>query len=79
MIELIPAIDIIGGQCVRLTKGDYAARKTYEGDALNAALSIPVDATLFAYPESPLMLTVTDGKITNAISTSFVLLVNLEH
>ena len=23
MIELIPAIDIIEGQCVRLTKGDY--------------------------------------------------------
>ena len=23
MIELIPAIDIINGQCVRLTKGDY--------------------------------------------------------
>ena len=30
MIELIPAIDIIGGQCVRLTKGDYAAQKTYD-------------------------------------------------
>ncbi|MBR2102775.1 MAG: 1-(5-phosphoribosyl)-5-[Prevotella sp.] len=31
MIELIPAIDIINGQCVRLTKGDYA-RKTVYGD-----------------------------------------------
>ena len=30
MIELIPAIDIIGGQCVRLTKGDYNAKKTYD-------------------------------------------------
>ncbi|MBR5522648.1 MAG: 1-(5-phosphoribosyl)-5-[Akkermansia sp.] len=30
MIELIPAIDIIGGQCVRLTKGDYDAKKTYD-------------------------------------------------
>lgn len=30
MIELIPAIDIIGGCCVRLTKGDYAAQKTYD-------------------------------------------------
>lgn len=30
MIELIPAIDIIGGQCVRLTKGDYNAQKTYD-------------------------------------------------
>ena len=27
MIELIPAIDIIDGQCVRLTKGDYAQKK----------------------------------------------------
>ena len=24
MIELIPAIDIIDGKCVRLTQGDYA-------------------------------------------------------
>ncbi len=29
MIELIPAIDIIGGQCVRLTKGDYEQKTIY--------------------------------------------------
>ena len=29
MIELIPAIDIIHGQCVRLTKGDYDQKKIY--------------------------------------------------
>lgn len=29
MIEIIPAIDIIGGQCVRLTKGDYDQKKVY--------------------------------------------------
>jgi phosphoribosylformimino-5-aminoimidazole carboxamide ribotide isomerase len=29
MIELIPAIDIIGGQCVRLTKGDYQQKTVY--------------------------------------------------
>ena len=29
MIELIPAIDIIDGQCVRLTKGDYGQKKVY--------------------------------------------------
>ena len=28
-IELIPAIDIIDGQCVRLTKGDYAQKTVY--------------------------------------------------
>ena len=32
MIELIPAIDIIDGKCVRLTKGDYAQKKVY-GDS----------------------------------------------
>lgn len=29
MIELIPAIDIIDGKCVRLTKGDYDQKKVY--------------------------------------------------
>ncbi len=29
MIELIPAIDIIGGKCVRLTQGDYATKREY--------------------------------------------------
>jgi len=29
MIELIPAIDLIDGKCVRLTRGDYATQKIY--------------------------------------------------
>ena len=37
MIELIPAIDIIEGQCVRLTKGDYD-QKTVYGQPLDMAL-----------------------------------------
>ena len=36
MIQLIPAIDIIDGQCVRLTKGDYDTKKVY-GDPLEMA------------------------------------------
>ena len=36
MIELIPAIDIINGQCVRLTKGDYN-QKTVYGEPLQMA------------------------------------------
>lgn len=36
-IEIIPAIDIIEGQCVRLTKGDYATRKIYDSDPLEVA------------------------------------------
>ena len=37
MIQLIPAIDIIEGQCVRLTKGDYD-QKTVYGSPLEMAL-----------------------------------------
>ena len=37
MIELIPAIDIIDGQCVRLTKGDYDQKSVY-GAPLDMAL-----------------------------------------
>ena len=37
MIELIPAIDIINGQCVRLTKGDYKQKKVYHDDPIAVA------------------------------------------
>src|ERR1051325_7504723 len=37
MIEIIPAIDIIEGKCVRLTQGDYAQKKVYREDLLEAA------------------------------------------
>ncbi len=37
MIELIPAIDIIEGQCVRLTKGDYGAKTVYSSDPVEVA------------------------------------------
>ena len=36
-IELIPAIDIIGGQCVRLTKGDYDQKKVYDDNPAEVA------------------------------------------
>lgn len=32
MIELIPAIDLIDGKCVRLTKGDYNQKTVYNED-----------------------------------------------
>lgn len=37
MIELIPAIDIINGQCVRLTQGDYNQKKVYRKSPLDMA------------------------------------------
>lgn len=35
MIEIIPAIDIIDGRCVRLSQGDYAQQTTYEADPVD--------------------------------------------
>ena len=37
MIELIPAIDIIDGKCVRLSQGDYKRMTTYNHDPLEVA------------------------------------------
>ena len=36
-MEIIPAIDIIGGKCVRLTEGDYASKTEYETGPLEMA------------------------------------------
>jgi len=38
-VRIIPAIDIINGKCVRLTKGDYSTQKTYHEDPLEVAKS----------------------------------------
>lgn len=35
--QIIPAIDIIGGQCVRLTQGDYGQKTIYNDDPLEVA------------------------------------------
>ena len=37
MIEIIPAIDIIGGKCVRLSQGDYNTKKEYNENPLELA------------------------------------------
>jgi len=37
MIELIPAIDIIGGKCVRLAKGDYDKKTEYNESPVDVA------------------------------------------
>lgn len=36
-MRIIPAIDIIEGKCVRLTKGDYSTQKTYNENPLEVA------------------------------------------
>ena len=37
MIELIPAIDIIDGKCVRLSQGDYGSKKVYNENPVEVA------------------------------------------
>ena len=37
-MRVIPAIDIIGGQCVRLTQGDYSQKNTYRENPLEVAI-----------------------------------------
>lgn len=39
MIEIIPAIDIIDGKCVRLTQGDYNQKKVYNENPTEVAKS----------------------------------------
>ena len=36
-MRIIPAIDIIEGKCVRLTKGDYNSKKVYNENPLEVA------------------------------------------
>jgi len=35
--EIIPAIDVLGGKCVRLSQGDYARQTVYNADPLEVA------------------------------------------
>jgi len=36
-MRVIPAMDIIGGKCVRLTRGDFSSKKEYRGDPVDTA------------------------------------------
>lgn len=38
MIEIIPAIDLIDGQCVRLSQGNFSSSKVYSSDPVEMAL-----------------------------------------
>lgn len=39
MIQIIPAMDLIGGKCVRLTQGDFSRKTVYSDDPLETAKS----------------------------------------
>src|SRR4030042_1968198 len=39
MIQIIPAIDLLEGRCVRLEQGDYRIKKVYDADPLETAMN----------------------------------------
>jgi len=48
-MRIIPAIDIIDGKCVRLTKGDYSTKKIYNEDPLEVAKSFEGNGIQFLH------------------------------
>jgi phosphoribosylformimino-5-aminoimidazole carboxamide ribotide isomerase len=38
MIDIIPAIDLMDGKCVRLSKGDFNTKKVYKGEPVDMAM-----------------------------------------
>ena len=37
MIQIVPAIDLLNGRCVRLSKGDFSSKKEYDADPADLA------------------------------------------
>jgi len=48
-MRIIPAIDIIEGKCVRLTKGDYATKKIYNENPLEVAKEFEANGIQFLH------------------------------
>lgn len=48
-MRIIPAIDIINGKCVRLTKGNYATQKTYSENPLEVAKEFEANGIQFLH------------------------------
>jgi len=48
-MRIIPAIDIIGGKCVRLSKGDYATKKIYNENPLEVAKEFEANGIQFLH------------------------------
>ena len=47
MIELIPAIDIIDGKCVRRSQGDYDSKKVYNENPVEVALELEAHGDVY--------------------------------
>ena len=62
MIQIIPAIDLIEGRCVRLTQGDYGQKKIYDGEPADLARQYADTGV------QRIHLVDLDGKVLEAIS-----------
>lgn len=49
MMKIIPAIDIIDGKCVRLSKGDYATKKVYNENPVEVAKEFEASGIRFLH------------------------------
>lgn len=67
MINVIPAIDIIGGRCVRLTQGDYTTQKVYDEDPLAIAKKMEGGGCKYLH------LVDLDGALSGTMKNSHVL------
>ncbi|AZJ35856.1 1-(5-phosphoribosyl)-5-[(5-phosphoribosylamino)methylideneamino]imidazole-4-carboxamide isomerase [Tenacibaculum singaporense] len=66
-MRIIPAIDIIEGKCVRLTKGDYATQKIYNENPLEVAKEFEANGIQYLH------LVDLDGAKSNRIINNKVL------
>ena len=66
-MRIIPAIDIISGKCVRLTRGDYATQKIYNENPVEVALEFEANGVEFLH------LVDLDGAKSNSIVNHRVL------
>jgi len=48
-MRIIPAIDIIDGKCVRLSKGDYATKKVYNENPLEVAIEFEANGIQYLH------------------------------
>jgi phosphoribosylformimino-5-aminoimidazole carboxamide ribotide isomerase len=46
---ILPAIDLRGGQCVRLTQGDYSREKVYDSDPIRVALEFEAQGAQYIH------------------------------
>ena len=66
-MRIIPAIDIIDGRCVRLTKGDYDTEKVYHTNPVEVAKNFEANGIKYLH------LVDLDGAKSNHIVTHKIL------